>query len=603
MEKLKRIKRQRALKRHARGEAEGSHTAQPHTEHRSSLARRATHLRRGLALLPWGRIGIWAGASTLVLLILGQLLYPADRMPLFSRIDGVDVSWLTKSDAAKRLNNAYAKYPIAIYMTGDAKPVTSPKLSELDAITNSTARVAQLDYPWYLRLVPSSLLWAGFRGVDAPKVTFGAKFQSYVDDKLMASCHQAPVNATLKADDGKIVAVPEIDGRSCEKTDVIASIKKIQPNLARETAVHVGADVQPAAVTTKEAQAVANTVNSRLNGGVQLQVGGESVTVPATDVASWLDFSPHDDTVDVVVNSDRAGDWLNKNVAAKVTVQPGTSYITTRDFTELSRTNGANGQALDVSATLVSLQQVVNGEQQQASVATKVVAPKEQYTRTYSPSDQGLTALMTNYTHDHPGTFGISMIELDGKKRRADYNGSKQFVTASTYKLFAAYELLKQIDAGQRDWDSNATCFNKMISYSDNACAESFLNMLGLSTISKDIQAIGLTNSTFMKSGGPFTTANDLTLLLGMIATGQNFSSTNQQRLIAAMKGNVYRKGIPAGVNGTVADKVGFLDALLHDAAIVYGPHGTYVLAIMTDGSSWATIADLAGQIDALHAQ
>jgi beta-lactamase class A len=69
------------------------------------------------------------------------------------------------------------------------------------------------------------------------------------------------------------------------------------------------------------------------------------------------------------------------------------------------------------------------------------------------------------------------------------------------------------------------------------------------------------------------------------------------------MKGNVYRKGIPAGVNGTVADKVGFLDALLHDAAIVYGPHGTYVLAIMTDGSSWATIADLAGQIDALHAQ
>jgi hypothetical protein len=42
-----------------------------------------------------------------------------------------------------------------------------------------------------------------------------------------------------------------------------------------------------------------------------------------------------------------------------------------------------------------------------------------------------------------------------------------------------------------------------------------------------------------------------------------------------------------------VADKVGFMDGLLHDAAIVYGPNGTYVLAVMTDGSSWATIADL----------
>ena len=73
--------------------------------------------------------------------------------------------------------------------------------------------------------------------------------------------------------------------------------------------------------------------------------------------------------------------------------------------------------------------------------------------------------------------------------------------------------------------------------------------------------------------------------------------------MIAAMNANVYRKGIPAGANGTVADNVGFLNGLLHDAAIVYGPNGTYVLTIMTDGSSWATIADLTKQIDTLRAQ
>lgn len=211
--------------------------------------------------------------------------------------------------------------------------------------------------------------------------------------------------------------------------------------------------------------------------------------------------------------------------------------------------------------------------------------------------------MLANYAKDHPGTFGVSLIELDGKKRRADFQGDKQFVTASTYKLFVAYSLLKQIDAGKRDWESNASCFNKMISNSDNPCSEAFLQSLGLANVTKDIQAIGLKNSTFMKSGGPFTTANDLTLLLGMIATGQNFSSINQQRLIAAMKANVYRNGIPAGASGQVADKVGFLNGLLHDAAIVYSPKGIYVLAIMTDGSSWATIADLARQIDTLRAQ
>jgi len=246
---------------------------------------------------------------------------------------------------------------------------------------------------------------------------------------------------------------------------------------------------------------------------------------------------------------------------------------------------------------------VVDGVLARAAVVTKAVPPLEQYTRTYSASDAGLTALMTNYAKDHPGTFGISMVELDGKKRRAEYNGTKQFVTASTYKLFVAYSLMKQIDAGKRDWDSSAACFNKMISQSDNACAESFLTSLGLTNVTKDINAIGLKDSNFTKSGGPYTTANDLVLLTGMIATGQNFSSANQQRLIAAMKGNVYRNGIPAGASGTVADKVGFMGGLLHDAAIVYGPNGTYVLAIMTDGSSWATIADLTRQLDTLHAQ
>ncbi len=209
---------------------------------------------------------------------------------------------------------------------------------------------------------------------------------------------------------------------------------------------------------------------------------------------------------------------------------------------------------------------------------------------------------MANYAHDHSGVYGISMIELGGKGRRADYNGNKQFVTASTYKLFAAYTLLKQIDEGKRDWATNADCFNKMISLSDNVCAEAFLKTLGLSTITNDIHAVGLSNSTFMKSGGPFTTANDLSLMLGMIATGQNYSTINQQRLIGAMKANVYRRGIPSGVNGAVADKVGFMNGLLHDAAIVYSPSGTYVLAIMTDGSSWANIAELARQLDALHA-
>ena len=551
----------------------------------------------------WKKIGLIFGGSVFGLLLIIQLLYPNDRLLPFATIDGISLGTKTKADAAAELNKAYAAHTVAIYMGSGKAPVVSPKFSDMDVSVDNTARLSAATYPWYLRIIPTSLFWAGAGKVAEPTATFGDKFTSYVETKLMPDCKQAPVDATLKANGTKLEVVSAITGGTCEKDEVLASIKKIHPTIIEATSVRVAREEQQPDVGNDVAKAFASTLNDRLESGLMIDVLGGPVDVQKNEVLGWLDFTSKDGAIVAMVNGDRAGVWLSKNIASKVAIAPGVSYVRTLDFTELSRVNGSEGRALDIAATVASVQAVVDGSAQNGSAATKSVPPTEQYTRTYSPSDAGLSALLTNYAKDHSGTFGISMVELDGKKRRADYNGDKQFVTASIYKLFVAYSLLKQIDAGKRSWDSDAICFNKMISNSDNACAESFLNSLGLSTVTKDIQAIGLKNSTFMKTGGPFTTANDLSLLLGMIATGQNFSSANQQRLIAAMKANVYRKGIPAGAQGTVADKVGFMDGLLHDAAIVYGPNGTYVLAIMTDASTWGNIAELAKQIDALRAE
>jgi len=62
------------------------------------------------------------------------------------------------------------------------------------------------------------------------------------------------------------------------------------------------------------------------------------------------------------------------------------------------------------------------------------------------------------------------------------------------------------------------------------------------------------------------------------------------------MKTQVYRQGIPAGSEGAVvADKVGFLeDGTLNDVGIVYGKNSTYVLSVLSTGSSWASIANVA---------
>lgn len=551
----------------------------------------------------WKNILIRGGAVLATLLVVVQLLYPSDRLLPLTTIDGTALGWKNKSEAAKQLNVAYDNHRVAIYMGPADKPVSSPKLADAKMSIDNTSRVNAMNYPWYLRLVPTSILWGQPAPKDTPAPVLQKDHSEFVEKKLMSECRKNPTNAGLTTKDGKLELIKAVPGGECEKTDVIASLKKVRPKLDSTTKVRVQLTVLQPTIADEAALAKKKQIEMSIGDGVQLTVGSEQVMVAGEDVISWLDVTELDGALVASVNQERSSEYMDKTVAPKVAVQPGVSYITTQDFTETSRINGAPGAALDVPGTLRSLADVINGKQANATAMTVQVPPREEYTRSYSPTDAGLSALLANYAKDHSGTFGISLIELDGKKRRADFQGDKQFVTASTYKLFVAYSVLKRIDNGQMSWDTEGSCFNKMISNSDNPCSEDFLRRVGLSVQTKEIQAIGLKNSNFIKEGGPYTTANDLSLLLGMIATGQNFSSTGQARLLAAMKAGIHRQGIPSGAAGTVANKVGFLNGLFHDAAIVYGPNGTYVLAILTEGSNWTTIADLAKQIDTLRAK
>lgn len=110
---------------------------------------------------------------------------------------------------------------------------------------------------------------------------------------------------------------------------------------------------------------------------------------------------------------------------------------------------------------------------------------------------------------------------------------------------------------------------------------------------------MGASRTSFTKTTTFLTTTNDLALLLQKLESNQlGLSENSRSRLLNAMSRQRYRQGIPAGVGVAVADKVGFLDTKLHDAAIVYAPSGVYVLVVMSEGSSWTAIADVASQVN-----
>src|SRR2546421_5336528 len=91
------------------------------------------------------------------------------------------------------------------------------------------------------------------------------------------------------------------------------------------------------------------------------------------------------------------------------------------------------------------------------------------------------------------------------------------------------------------------------------------------------------------------TTARDLGVLLGAIATGHAASRAACDSMLAILGRQEFNEGIPVGVpSGTrVAHKTGWIGAVVyHDAGVVYPPHGeSYVLVVLTGGIKEDSVA------------
>lgn len=543
------------------------------------------------------------------IVIVLQFLYPSDRLLPFAHMDTVSVGGWKKADAVWEVNKKLSEKEVIVQRGNESSAYLHVAASSL-GITPITKEILEHDsYPWYVRIVPTSFLWYGLIPLPQTNISHNdVKAKAFIETKL-ANCNLAPLNASLAYKDASLQLVSAKNGGVCKQADVLTAISELKPTLGEQTVLRFPATITPPVITNAQANKLKSVLESRTSSGVNLVVESDRMTIPQKDILSWLTFLANDSKLDYSVDPVKSDAYFAQSITKKLTKPAGTTQVSTTDFTETARTNGPNGQTINANATRESLKAVLNGKKKEAVATPAVVPAKVVYNRSYTKSSTGIKALMTHYAEEHQGTYGVSFAELDGQGRSAEYNGANVFTTASTYKLFVAYGTLKKIESGEWKWEdgniasgrNRATCFDDMIVKSDNACAEAILKSLGLTQLTKDIRALGLSQSGFTGST-PQTTANDLRLFLSKLQKNElGLKPESSERLLSAMKRNVYRQGVPAGANGTVADKVGFLNGLLHDAAIVYSLSGTYVLIVMTDGSSWANIAELTRKIETLR--
>jgi len=537
-------------------------------------------------------------AGVLLAIVGAQLFYPSNRSLPFTRLGGETVGFSDQQQIASKLEAEYSKGQVTTVIHGKKATVT---LTESGLVIDNDEILDGLsDYPWYLRILPLTIIIKGaLTNQPVTTKTDDARFELYAEERTK-ECEVAPKNAGVTVKDGEVQLDPAKDGQKCSRDELRRQLTA-QPLSKKGLSVTVQtAPVKPDR-SDKDVQPLLAEARKVADRKLTLSVAGKTYDIDKPTLASWLAFPEDPDTKQPTIglNPEAVKAYL-ATIQKDVYIAPGTTVITTYDGIETGRVSGGSGRGINQDATFEAVQKQVLDGDGTVTATLAVLPPNLKYNRSYSKTPEGLQALINDIVKDK-GDFAISVRKLGDSGVNA--NGNKTYHPASTYKLFVAYSVLKRVDSGQMSLGQTtsggqtlAQCLDNMIVNSDNICAEWFGSTIGWNNLTTDARAIGASRTVLSR---PFvSTANDQALFLQKLESNQlGLSEPSRARLIDAMKRQVYRKGIPAGVSVPVADKVGFLEGYLHDSAIVYSPKGVYVLVIYSNGSSWGAIADAARQI------
>ena len=529
-----------------------------------------------------------AGLGILLLVELFQLFWPSDRFFPMATLDGHAVGGQSASQVADALNAESLARNVTLTDKSTGEHIT---LAAGDAgITVDYAGRAQAaaHHSFAERIIPFSWLFAhDTTSADLPDA-FGA-----AADPVKADVR----NAGLEVKDGALATVAAQDGYSFNPADVRAAAgsgfaASPSGDLAAATLdLHI---VRPT-VATQTADRLRATLAAALGQQVTFTYADGTWTVPAADVAGTLDFgvSEQDDTaLDVTVNTSRLSDLLKSH---NVAIEVAKKAVAAKAVPEVFATDARASRAIDTGRTADALKAMLTGgASQPVAVTTRTITNAALYENlpTEGSIQDKLRTLFGN------ATYSVAVYDLKTGEEKLTIDADRVTTSASTYKLFVAHSMIEAVESGRLTWNSplngmtlNA-CLTTMIVNSDNACPEAWLRQYGFDTVTQQAHEIGANNTNFAR-GNMRTTANDLATVLKGYYTNTIATKESTDRLFPLMQKQVYREGIPTGIgsDGVVQDKVGFLNALLHDAAIVRCDKGDYAMVIMTEHSSWLKIA------------
>jgi beta-lactamase class A len=246
-------------------------------------------------------------------------------------------------------------------------------------------------------------------------------------------------------------------------------------------------------------------------------------------------------------------------------------------------------------------------------LSTDVAAPELPATFAPQSKDPALDALIRTTLSGYEGTYSVVVRNLEDG-RSASLNEGEVYYAASLFKLALLLEAYRQRDDGEidfsqmltldeeyADYDLNtleylelevgdmltlADALKAMIIVSDTPTAVMVQDVVNPWRVDQTLRSLGINDMSLLSADLP-TTARDMALLMEAVAAGEDVTAESRSEMLALLLQEWIRGGIPSGVppQSAVAHKTGNLTDASHDVALVWGPGGPYIIAVLSDRS------------------
>lgn len=229
--------------------------------------------------------------------------------------------------------------------------------------------------------------------------------------------------------------------------------------------------------------------------------------------------------------------------------------------------------------------------------------------------EKKIQELLAAYT----GRYGIVILD-PSRQERLEINPTMKFPAASMIKVPIMYEIMCQAAAGRIDLDEiltvkssqlvggagilqelrpNITMTIKelvtlMIILSDNTATNLLIDLIGMDTVNHRMAKLGLTATVLRRQMMDFeaarlgkeneTCAADLLHLFEIIEKRLHLPEEYGALMIDILKRQQVRDKLPFYLpeNTILAHKTGTLPKAEHDGGILFLPHGSYLISILT---------------------